>query len=220
MPGVCKHSACSLVGHGMLAGMRISPSSNLNWGCCLQVCLLVTHPVFKLMCLPERYIGNLLNLLSFTFLALCALSSTLDHCRSRMYILDPECSYEFIFLTNRLMHYFLSQWAVTMLLKINVVFLFFFTSRYGFLLNLAAFQRHWWGRNWGGAPLTCKWEEFAISIILLQFLFYSKLRKWLSKDKSLCKRNYKSFSECLLPPLWFLVDTVSSEILIGCLGTF
>lgn len=102
MPGVCKHSACSLVGHRMLAGMRVSPSSNLNWGCCLQVCLLVTHPVFKLMCLPERYIGNLLNLLSFTFLALCALSSTLDHCRSRMYILDPECSYGFIFLTNRL----------------------------------------------------------------------------------------------------------------------
>lgn len=158
---------------------------------------------------------NLLNLLSFTFLTPCALSSTLDHWRPTMYILDSECSlYGFIFFTNHLMHYFLSQWAAK-----NKCF-GFFTSRFGFLLNLAAFQRHWWGRNWGGALLSCEWEEFAISIILFQLLLYSILRKWLSKDKSLCKRNYTSSSECLFPPLWFLVVTVYSEILIGCLGAF
>lgn len=38
-----------------------------------------------------------------------------------MSILDPKCSlYGFIFLTNRLMLYFLLQRVVTMLLKINV----------------------------------------------------------------------------------------------------
>lgn len=45
----------------------------------------------------------------------------LDQWRSVMSILDPKCSlYGFIFLTNRLMLYFLLQRVVTMLLKINV----------------------------------------------------------------------------------------------------